>query len=329
MDNLIFTLNAILPIIFCILIGYSLKLLKIFPDTFWPTLNKLCFKVFLPLLLFKNIYDIEDISDVKTYWKILLFVAIFIICVFFIGLIIVKLFVKEDKQKGVILQCIFRSNYAIIGIGLIELLAEGNQEAKGIGAIISAVSIPLFNILAIIALTLFIKDENGKKIKPTEILLKICKNPLIIAVFTGLIFLSIKSLSFDYLGHKNTKFMYTTVKWLAQCASPCALIALGGVFTFSAVKRLKYQIILGTSLRIIAVPALGLVIAYILGFDDIRYFPALIALFGTPVAVSSVPMAAEMQNDSELAGQLVVWCSLLSAITLFIIILISKACGCL
>ena len=132
-----------------------------------------------------------------------------------------------------------------------------------------------------------------------------------------------------FLEHKNCKFIYTTIKWLSQCASPCALIALGGAFTFSAVARLKKQIILGTSLRIIFVPAVGLITAYLLGFDDIRYFPALIALFGTPVAVSSVPMACEMKNDDELAGQLVVWCSILSAFTLFIIILISSAIGAL
>lgn len=339
MDNLIFTLNAILPIIFCILIGYCLKLLKIFPDSFWPTLNKICFRLFLPLLLFKNIYDIGNIRDVATYWKIILYCVSATIVFFIIGLIIVKLFIPEDKQKGVVLQCVFRSNYAIIGIGLIELLADGNATAKGIGAVISAVSIPLFNILAIISLSIFVKDEEGNRQSAKEIFIKICKNPLIIAVLTGLVFLSIKSLIINYkdvenssnifLENKNVKFIYTTIKWLAQCASPCALVALGGAFTFSAVARLKKQIIIGTSLRIVFVPAVGLIVAYALGFGNIKYFPALIALFGTPVAVSSVPMASEMDNDSELAGQLVVWCSILSAITLFIIILISSAIGAL
>ena len=350
MDNLIFTFNAILPIIICIVIGYVLKLLKIFPDSFWPILNKLCFRLLLPFLLFKNIYDIKNINDVGNYWKVLLFCAVTIIVIFILGLILVKFTVKEDKQKGVILQCIVRSNYAIIGIGLIDLLANNNITSKGIGAIISAVSIPLFNILAIIALTIFIKDENGNRIKISEILLKICKNPLIISVMTGLVFLAIKSLIINlndyqyvddilvnssgnkvniFLEYDGVKFLYTTIKWLAQSASPCALIALGGAFTFSAVARLKYQIILGTSLRIVIVPILALTFAYILGFNDIRYFPALIALFATPVAVSSVPMASEMNNDSELAGQLVVWCSILSVFTLFIIILISKSIGAL
>ena len=341
MESFLFTINAVLPIILCIVIGYGLKLLKIFPDSFWGTLNKLSFRLLLPLLLFKNIYDIKNISDVSTYWPVLLFSAVAIIVLFFIGLLIVKLFIPEDKQKGVVLQCIFRSNYAIIGIGLIELLAAGNETAKGIGAIISAVSIPLFNVLAIISLSIFIKDEGGNRPSPKEIIIKICKNPLIIAVLTGLVFLAIKSLiiyanGFTYandvlvdsngnkqsvfLEYNGVSFLYTTIKWLAACASPIALIALGGGFKFSAIARLKKQIIIGTSIRIVLVPITVLIIAYFMGFNDIRYFPALICLFSTPVAVSSVPMASEMNNDSELAGQLVVWTTILSSITLFLII---------
>ena len=337
MDNLIFTLNAILPIILCIVIGYVVKLLKIFPEDFFPKLNKLCFRLLLPVLLFKNIYDIENITKMADYWKIILFSALTIIGFFFIGLIIVIFFIKDEKQKGVILQCIFRSNYAIIGIGLIELLASNYnnndmQMAIGVGAILSAISIPIFNILAIIALSIFVKEE-GKKVSAKDVLVKICKNPLIIAVLLGIVFLLIRiAIPLDEYGNKvfsiknDLKFLYTTIKWLAQCASPIALIALGGAFSFSAVSKLKYKIILGTTIRVIFVPFIAITLAFIFKFDKI-YFPALIALFGTPVAVSSVPMAQELGNDSELAGQLVVWTTISSAFTLFIIILISSSIG--
>ena len=56
-----------------------------------------------------------------------------------------------------------------------------------------------------------------------------------------------------------------------------------------------------------------------LGFVSLE-FPALITLYGTPLAVSTVPMNSEMGSDGELAGQLVVWTTLVSAFTLFGII---------
>ena len=343
MDSLLFTLNAVLPIIICIVVGYVVKLLKIFPDNFWGILNKLCFRVFLPLLLFKNIYDIKDITMLGDYWQAILFSVVTILVIFIIGLGIVIILIKDDKQKGVVLQCIFRSNFAIIGIGLIELLAQGFSSsditmAKGIGACLSAVSIPLFNILAIISLSIFVKEE-GKRTEPKDVLLKIAKNPLIIAVLLGIIVLAFRTLiPLDDLGNPvftfryfndyggNDSFIYTTVKYLAQAATPVALVALGGGFTFSAVKKLRYQIILGTSIRVVAVPVLALLFAWIFKFDKI-YFPAFIALFGTPVAVSSVPMSQELGGDTELAGQLVVFTTITSAFTLFIIILVSKSIG--
>ncbi len=69
-------------------------------------------------------------------------------------------------------------------------------------------------------------------------------------------------------------------------------------------------------------PTLFLIIAYFLGFKGSTQFAILIALFASPIAVSSAPMAAQMGQDEELAGQIVVWTSALSAFSLFIIILI-------
>jgi predicted permease len=47
-------------------------------------------------------------------------------------------------------------------------------------------------------------------------------------------------------------------------------------------------------------------------------FATLVAAFATPVAVPSVPMVQEMGGDVTLAGQLVVWSTLVSAITIFV-----------
>ena len=56
-------------------------------------------------------------------------------------------------------------------------------------------------------------------------------------------------------------------------------------------------------------------------------YPALVALYASPVAVSSAIMATEMKNDEQLATQLVVWTTLFSGITIFIIVCILMALG--
>lgn len=84
---------------------------------------------------------------------------------------------------------------------------------------------------------------------------------------------------------------------------------------------------ISVTLRLCITPTIFLVIAYFLGFKGSTQFAILIALFATPIAVSSAPMAAQMGQDEELAGQIVVWTSALSAFSLFVIIMICASIG--
>jgi predicted permease len=64
----------------------------------------------------------------------------------------------------------------------------------------------------------------------------------------------------------------------------------------------------------------------VFSFDN-GIYAALVALFATPVAVASAIMAEEMGNDGQLARQLVVWTTLLSAVVIFVTIVILRAMG--
>lgn len=323
MDDLIFTLNVILPILIPVILGFILGKLKFFDGSFLKQANKLVFKILIPISLFNSLYS-KDLKSID--WSLALFSAVSIIALFFIGMICVVLFVPEKKQKGVIHQASFRSNYAIIGIPLATLL--GGAAAEMQAAVIAAVSVPLFNILAVIALTIY-DSEEGNKVSIKDILLKIVKNPLILGVFAGILFMLFRMLLESTIDGGNfvmnidpdTQFLPKSIKQLAACATPIALIVLGGNFKFSAVKKYRIQLIFSVTLRLIITPVIFLTIAYFMGFKDLISFSILIALFATPIAVSSVPMAQQMGQDDELAGQIVVWTSALSAISLFLIII--------
>lgn len=332
LDIFYFACNAVLPIVLCVLLGYFLRRIKFFDEPFLNKANSLCFKVLLPTLLFFNIAFIDKSSFENMNWMMVVYSALAIIALFIIGTIMVMVLVKNPKQKGVILQCFFRSNYALIGIPLCEFLAPEaiKAECLGLASIVSAITIPLFNAFAVIALTVFDK-EAGNKIDVKKIGKKIITNPLILGVCAGLVVLGIRMLLINAgvdasKANLEGNFLYKTISNISKCASPLALIVLGGKFQFSAVKKLLPQILLGTLSREIFVPIVCLLIAYALGFREIE-FPALIALFCTPVAVSSAPMAAEMKQDEELAGQLVVWTSIVSIFTLFIAVMICCQVG--
>ena len=326
MENLLFTLNAILPIILPILLGYFLKRLHFFKEGFLAEANKLVFKILIPILLFSNLY-LSDLSQIN--WVFVGFSAAAILVLFFVGMGIV-LFIPNRKQKGVILQACFRSNYAIIGIPLATAL--GGAVAGAEASVIAAVSVPLFNILAVVALSIY-DHEEGQKISVKDILIKIATNPLIIGVAAGLVVCGI-NMGINAAGgnvssflNEYMKFIPDTITSLGRVATPLALLVLGGRFEFKAVKNLWRQLTIAVSMRLVIVPAIALVVAYFMGFKNSTQFAILISLFASPIAVSSAPMAAQMGQDEELAGQIVVWTSALSAFSLFAIIMICAAIG--
>lgn len=332
LDNLFFTLNAVMPIVVIIGLGYFLKQHRIIKEDFFPVLNRLCFRCCLPCLLFYNVYNLDNISKISDYTKICLFAAVSILIIFSVALVAVILLVKDEKQKGVLHQCAYRSNYAIIGISLATSICQGDTKPVVAASILSSISIPLFNVLATISLSIFVKD-NEKKVSVISVLKKIITNPLILGVAAGFVCLSIRFIipvnadgSKYFTIRQNLPFVYKSVSMIALSASPIALIALGGNFSFSAVKKLKKQIIAGVVSRTVLCPLACLFAAYKAGFSSLE-FPALIALYGTPIAVSTVPMTAEMGSDSELAGQLVVWTTLSSAFSLFAIIFFCAQTG--
>ena len=326
MQHLLFTLNAILPIILPILLGYFLKRMNFFKPDFLNEANKLVFKILIPITLFCNLY-MADLTNID--WAFVGFGAAAILLLFGIGLI-VTIFFKNKKQKGVILQAAFRSNYAIIGIPLAASLGGVIAEAEA--SVMAAVSVPLFNVLAVIALTIFDKEDN-EKINIKDVLIKIVKNPLIQGVVAGLVVcainMGITALGFDIVTFLNTKvsFIPKTINSLKACTTPLALLVLGAKFEFTAVKKLWMHLTVAVSMRLFIMPAILLTIAYFIGFNSSTHFAIMIALFATPIAVSSVPMTAQMHQDEELAGQIVVWTSTISAFSLFLIIFICSQIG--
>ena len=59
MENILIALNVMLPVFFTIVTGVFLRKIHLLPKSLLKDLNNLCFKCFLPLLLFKNVYSTD------------------------------------------------------------------------------------------------------------------------------------------------------------------------------------------------------------------------------------------------------------------------------
>lgn len=325
--------NAIMPIVLLILLGYFLRKKGFLTEAFTKVGSKLSFQVCLPCMLFINVYDIESFDLVQ--WDIALYPIIMGCLLFLLGIWIAQAATDVPERKGCILQCVFRSNAAVIGLPLATAL--GGEMAAAVASLSIAFTLPVFYTLATLALTIFVGDP--LKINFRYVFRKIMQNPLIQGILLGFVCLAIRALQIQLFGSVvfsikgDLKFLYTSLNYIKSLASPFALLILGAQFDFSATKGLLREIVVGTASRVVLAPLIGIGLAFLLStytnllHCDVNTYPALVGLFGSPIAVSSPIMAAQMGNDEQLATQLVVWTSITSIATMFLTVCILMSAG--
>ncbi|MBQ9132113.1 MAG: AEC family transporter [Clostridia bacterium] len=326
MDSLIFALNAVMPIIILVAIGYLLKRMGWVDATFAKTANKLVFHLFLPVMLFLNVYKIEGLQNIEI--ASILYSVIALVAVFLLAIPLVMMLSKRGDQRGVLWQASFRSNYALIGIPLTQSLF--GDAGLAVSALMSVAVIPAINVLAVVCLSTF--NSEGKRPSVKSVLLGILKNPLIQSVGLGILALCVRALFVQWgveFRLTDIKPVYTAMGWLSNLATPLALIMLGAQFEFSAVSSLKKEITFGVLMRTVIVPALCIGCAFLFFRNRFSgaHFAAFVSVFATPVSVSSVPMTQEMGGDAALAGQLVVWTTLVSSLSIFTVSFLLRMAG--
>lgn len=323
MADLLFAVNATMPIVMLVAVGYILKRVGMLDGIVAKVLNKLVFRVFLPCMLFLNMYNISDLADID--FGFVLYALAATLALFAIAFVAVIFFTKDNSKRGALVQAVFRANYALVGIPLATSLF--GTEGAIAATVLSAFLIPVFNALAVIGLSVF---SSGKKPSLKKILIGVVKNPLIQSIALGFVVLGIRAIfvrSGISFRLDDVEPLYKTISSLSSVATPLALLALGAQFELSAIPHLKKYIIFGVLARNLIVPLLGIGVAYFIGAFSGAHFATFVAVFCTPVAVSSVPMAQEMDSDVSLAGQLVIWSTLFSAISIFLSSYVLKLLG--
>ena len=307
MENLILSLNVVLPLFITMSLGYFLKYLNMFDNNTLDTMNNITFKSFLPMLLFYSIYktDLQGVFNLK----LMIFSATCVIALYLILYLIVPLIEKDNKKRGALLQGLFRSNFVIFGIPITESLF--GSEKVGVAALLIAVIVPLFNILSVIALETF----RGGKPNFRKISIGIIKNPLIIASCLGILTLLLKI--------KIPTAIEKTISDVSKIATPLSLILLGASFKFDNIKKYLKQTTIAVVGKTILTPCIILPICIMFGYRGVE-LSTLMIIFAAPTAISSFTMAQQMDSDSDLAGQIVVFTSAFCVVTVFMWIFILK-----
>ena len=305
-QNLLLAFGAVLPFMVFLALGYFAVRAKLSDESFMDKLNKFTFKLFFPLLMFKNVYSAS--ADSTPSLKLIIVAVVGVIALLVLLWFTVPRVVKENPRRGVIIQALFRGNFLLYGIPLITNVF--GEERASITGFMSLIVISLFNVMAVVVLESF-NEKGAGGLKIGKLLLNLVKNPLLQGCFAGLIFFFLKI--------KLPDVVYSPIRTLGDMATPLGMITLGGTLKFKSFGKNRRAIISVTALRLVALPLVMTAIAYLVGLRGAELF-MITVIFGTPVAVASYPMAVNMGGDGELAGQLVFVTTLVSLVTIFLFI---------
>ena len=312
MQNLIFTLNVVAPVFLIIIIGVILKLTKGINDNFVSVSSKIVFNVALPAFIFLKL----STADFNIAFNPKLIILVYVgIAVFFTLIWIVSIpLTKNGRDRASFIQGSFRSNFVIIGFAIIFNMFGNSALSKA--AILMAFVMPLYNILAVIALTVPVKEE--RQISISKTIYEIITNPLLLAVFF--------SLPFFYFNIALPKLLTKTIDYLAALTLPLALLGIGGSLNFESIKKDFKLAIIATVIKIIIFPATLIFLSIKFGFTG-EDLGVLFILFATPTAIVSFVMAKAMDCNAELAGNIICMTTLGSIVTLSLGIFLIKSLG--
>ena len=310
-DNIVFTVNIVAPVFMIITVGYFARKRKIINEVFVDVTSRFVFRISLPIFIFLEISEL-DLSQVFDIDQI-----VFITSATFVTYLLIWFgtipYIKNPEDKSAFIQGAFRGNYAIVGLALISNLF--GDDALGKATLILAFLLPVYNVLAVIVLTV---PKHQGKINVKSMLIEILFNPLILAV--------VFALPFSFFKVRLPELFIITGNYFADLALPLALVGIGGSLNMDNLKRASTLAFSSSIIKIILLPLILTFVAIFLGYrnDDLGI---MFIVFACPTAIASFVMADVMGANSKLAGNIIMITTLGSVFTIAIGILLLKSFG--
>ena len=330
LENLIFSLNATMPIFLMMVVGYILKKIKMLDAGSTAVINRIVFRVFLPALLINDMVK----QDFVSIWdgQFVMFCFLSTIASILISAILAKFFCKK-AVIGEFIQGSFRSAAATLGIAFMTNVYDN----VAMVALMIIGCVPIYNILSVFILSVTgddfqskgksqdssdisaLTNESGQNNKTNSIVIKTIKsiatNPIILSIVVGALWSLLKL--------PQPKIIFRGIEYLANVASPLALIGLGASFEFKNLRDHLKPVLAVSFNKLVLFVVLFMPVCIWLGFRDEKIVAALIML-GSATTSSAFIMAKNMGHEGKLSACVVMITTLLSSFTLTLWLFILK-----
>ena len=310
MQSLIIAARAVIPVTLIMILGALTRKLGTVSEKSFKDFNWVVFHYCLPISLFMNIVN-ADLNSISNF-SLVVFAVVSILIIIGVSVLLTRNSSLPDEKLGVIIQGLFRTNFAILGIPIVEgIYGTGNA---AVASVMIAFVLPVFNIMAVLVL----QKYSGKQADLKMTLMNVLKNPLIIGALIGAVF--------KILHIPVPSLALNTIQSFNRMTTPLSLFVLGGCFNYTSLADNKKLLGIYTMLKMIIIPVIVLGAAVMIGYRGDELV-TLLVLFGGPAAISSYTMAAQMGLDGDLASQCVVISTIVVVVTMFLFVMSFSALG--
>ena len=311
MENLVYSLNATMPIFLMMVLGYFLHRIGSMDDSFASKLNTYVFKIALPLNLFHQLAGVDILKSWDTGFVLFCFFATLLSIA--IAALFARILVKDHAEQGEFIQAAYRSSASLVGMAFIENI----YGISTMGPLMIIGAVPLYNVVAVVALSLTAPGSRGldaATMKKT--LLDILKNPIILGILFGILW-SLLPLSMP-------KFLSKTISSVGGTATPLGLMAMGAAFDFKKATGNLKEALTCSFFKLIGWNLLFLPLAIWLGYRGEQLI-AILCMRGSATTVTCYVMAKNMHHEGTLTSSAVMLTTLFSSFTLTMFLYIVKS----
>lgn len=313
MENLIYSLNATVPVFLVIVAGYLLKKIGWINEGFIKAANKINFTITLPALLIQDMMNTDFMQEFDIIYVV--YCAVVSSICFWGTWIVSKALLRDKTIIGEFVQASYRSSAAVLGAAFV-LNIYGDT---GMVPLMIIGAVPLYNIYAVLVLTAECPQKDVTHTKTINTTLKgIVTNPIIISIVIGVL-LSVFKVDFP-------KMVDNTISNFARMSTPLALLAIGGSFEFKKAAAKMKPAFVAAFLKLVGWAVMFLPLAICLGYRDEKLM-ALVIMLASPTTPSCYIMAKSMKSEGTLTSSVVVLTTMCSAFTITAIIFVLRTLG--
>jgi len=292
-------INALIPIIFTVVIGYMARQYFSVGQLVWNGLEKLTYYLFAPALLIaslanKQLEQLPWLEILSTLVSVLLFCSLLIVIWQWRVRPLDMASFTSLFQGGV------RFN-SFVALALASNLF--GDEGLMLGAIATVVIVITVNILSVSVFSLSNRDNGGWRKLPRQLM----TNPLIIGSLTGLV------LNLSGLG--LTESFDNLLMMLGKTALPMALLSVGAALRLRSIGSSVEMILLTSVIQFVVKPLTALFIGHLLGLEGLSVMIVVIFM-AVPTAPSAYVLARQLGGNHQAMASIITVQTLLAFFTL-------------